>query len=731
MNNNKNEHHLTAHELVGLPGLPGSVYGIHKKAARENWPRRQRAGRGGSFEYPLSCLPAAAQVALAERMLSPEPAGTHPPGAAGFFSSASAADVRAESLTAMFEAKPAGLKADAQLRLGIVREYHRLLGLGIPREQVEPAITRQFEISAATLGRYLALVRGKPEHLWLYELCPAYTGRTATAAMSAEAWEFLKADYLRLERPAASACIARVKRAAAEHGWTLPSERTMLRRLNALPRGFKVLAREGRKAAMQQLYPAQVRSRAALCALDIVNADGYQHNVWVRFKDGEVCRPKTWCWQDVHSSKALAWRTDKTENTESIRLSLGDLVERYGIPGGPMLDNTMAAANKAMSGGAARRYRFTVREDDGMGVFKALGMNDPIWVTPGWGQAKPVERIFGTGGLGEVVDKHPAFKGAWTGSNTLDKPEYTEGTRAIDIDQFERILADEIRAFNAKTGRRGLMMNGRSFDEVFAESYARIVPRRATEVQRRLWLLASEPVMVRRDGTIHPEAGRISRTEYAPTQANRYWHADLVDHAGRKVIVRFDPAQLHERIYVYSLDNRFLCEAACIEAAGFNDQAKGREHNRARRARIRAIDQQLQQERRMDALQAAKFLPGAAAAATPADATIPGPKVVRAEFRAPIEAPSAASRAAAEFMEQAEAAVAAPAAAPVSVRQLRSEPAKHDYWQALNKRRAAGETLDAADEQFWQSWQSSSYYVEMTWAEQEEAIATQRRANGG
>jgi len=33
----------------------------------------------------------------------------------------------------------------------------------------------------------------------------------------------------------------------------------------------------------------------------------------------------------------------------------------------------------------------------------------------GWGQAKPVERAFGVGGLEEYVDKHPALAGAYTG----------------------------------------------------------------------------------------------------------------------------------------------------------------------------------------------------------------------------------------------------------------------------------------------------------------------------
>ena len=63
----------------------------------------------------------------------------------------------------------------------------------------------------------------------------------------------------------------------------------LLRRLEKLPRAVKVMAREGKKAALA-LYPAQMRSRAALSALAIINGDGYMHNLFVVFPDGEIRR---------------------------------------------------------------------------------------------------------------------------------------------------------------------------------------------------------------------------------------------------------------------------------------------------------------------------------------------------------------------------------------------------------------------------------------------------------
>lgn len=741
MNNNKNDQHLSAGELAGLPGLPTSVFGVHKRAAACQWPSRQRAGRGGGREYPVSCLPAEAQTALAERAIGARKNNAVEPGrgsggagepAAGAGSTPDHRDHRAEALAVMFDAKSEKLKAEARARLAAVREFHQLLGRGFDRGHVVAAVTREHAISEATLLRHLALVRGAPEQQWLFLLCPAYAGRVATADMSAEAWETLKADYLRAERPTAKACVFRLKRAAAAAGWTLPSVRTMERRLQAIPRAERVYAREGRKAALQ-LFPAQARSRAGLSALSIINGDGYKHNLWVEFPDGEQRRAQTWFWQDVHSSKILGFRTDKTEHTDVIRLSFGDVVEKYGIPDAALMDNTLAAANKTMSGGVPHRFRFQAKPEEPLGIFPLLGV-DVRWATPGHGQAKPIERVFGIGGIGELVDKAPEFAGAWTGGSTLDKPEYSEGRRtprrAIKLADLEAAIEREIAAFNAKEGRRSPMHRGRSFDAVFAESYAQATIRRATEAQRRLWLLATEPVQANgRDGTITLGAGRV----VGERLANRYWHADLVDYAGRKVVARFDPKRLHQGVHVYTIDGRWICYAECVEAKAFDDQDAAREHQRNRKTFLRSTKTALGASLRMDALQVAQRMPDRDGRVA-ADLTVPAPKVVRGAFRDPLERPrfepSAAARAldAAEqpFMAEAEAAAAAPLQANVA--ELRTDPAKHDYWLALDARRAGGEALADADEHFWKAWQQSAFFTIQRDLDQE---FEQRRTTGG
>lgn len=53
----------------GLPGVPASERGVRKAADREGWPFRDRTGRGGGREYPLSALPLVARLEWAKRNL--------------------------------------------------------------------------------------------------------------------------------------------------------------------------------------------------------------------------------------------------------------------------------------------------------------------------------------------------------------------------------------------------------------------------------------------------------------------------------------------------------------------------------------------------------------------------------------------------------------------------------------------------------------------------------------
>jgi len=681
---------------------------VERRSTRENWPYTEERCRGGKRRiYRLDDLPDDVSAAVVMHRVKAS-RGTQPQ--AGAQRPATAFSYDPESLWDHYARKPQKQKDVAAAKLRVFVEAMTFVDkIGLSMDEAIKAASRDSRWSWRTLRD---IYHGKPgrrglKHYdradWLAALVPGYVGRTATAEFSADAWEFFKADYLRLEQPGAAACYQRLLRAAEEHGWKVPCLRSVERRIEReIPRTMRILLREG-ESALVQMYPAQQRQVKDLHALEWINGDGYQHNVFVKWPDGTIARPKTWFWQDIYSRKILAHRTDQTEHTDMLRLSFGDVVDRYGIPDHATIDNTRAAANKWMTGGVPNRYRFKVKDDDPLGIMPMLGVTvhwTSVIAGKGHGQAKPIERAFGVGGIGEVVDKHPAFAGAYTGNNPMAKPE-NYGKTAIPLEKFLKILAEEIAAWNARKGRRTEICSGTdSYDDVFARSYENSTIRKATVEQRRLWLMAAEAIRVAKDGSVTLDAGRAHGLG-----KNRY-HADaLYDFAGHKIVVRFDPQSLHDTVHAYTLDGRYIGECQCITATGFGDTEAAREHSRARREMVKATKIAAKAEQKMDAIEAAGQLP------EPAAAEIPEAKVVRT-FAPALHRPKTPQKRPLTADEQATLdRLKAEEAAPATVHELPHDPVQRDrYWLRLRDRVDAGETLDERDARFYEGYQKTAYF---------------------
>ncbi|MDT8428523.1 MAG: transposase domain-containing protein [Pseudomonadales bacterium] len=589
--------------LAGLPGLPATDRGLTLAGDRGDYPRRKRT-EGKGWEYALSGLPLAAQRALILRDIRS--------GAMELPRSDGPVSYDRDELWAHFAAKTAKQKAHAEAKLQVFIALKALLDAGHPQHEAVASAAADSPWSWRTIRDNWHGKPGRPglkqydPDDWLPALTPSHIGRTKQVELSGAAWEFIKGDYLRPEKPGLSACYRRLQAAAQEHGWIVPSVNTIKRRIKRLPAWIKILKREG-EAGLLAMYPAMQRRVCELHALEWINGDGYMHNVMVRWPDGKIARPKTWFWQDIHSRKMLAYETDETEHSDMIRRALGRLIEQYGIPKHATIDNTRAAANKWLTGGVPNRYRFKVQADDPMGLFPKLGVKvhwTSVQAGKGHGQAKPVERAFGIGGIGEYVDRHPALAGAYTGTSPIDKPD-NYGERAVPIELFLQILAQGVASWNATTKRRSEMAHGvLSFDQVFEQSYGRAVIRKATAAQRQLWMLTAEAVRVAKDGSVALDAGSAS-----DIGRNRYACDALAEYIGQKVVIRFDPDKLHEEVHAYSLDGRYIAVAECTMSAGFGDQDAGRQYNRQKREWVKAKKQMAKNEGVMSALQVAQQLP--------------------------------------------------------------------------------------------------------------------------
>ncbi|GBR09410.1 transposase domain-containing protein [Gluconobacter frateurii] len=558
---------------MALPGMPGTARGVQIRAESENWlaPElegqtwRRRQGRGGGFEFTPYALPLSARVKLA--------VANAPAQAETFVEKR-----EREDLWRRYEGMPEALRRKAQKALEVINAVETLVASGTRKTHAVMMVAHETGVGKTTINNWYRDLRGLNRCDWLPALAPHWGGGGNAAECTPEAWEMLKSDWLRVEQPNFTDCYRRVKAAAVEHGWKVPSAKTLLRRLQAFPPELVVLAREG-VDALKRLYPAQQRRRDVFHALQAVNADGHRWDVFVKWEDGTIGRPVMVGFQDLFSGMILSWRIDKSENAETVRLAFGDMVETYGIPKMCYLDNGRNFASKWMTGGIPNRFRFKVKEDEPVGIMTQLGV-EVHWTTPYSGQSKPIERAWRD--LAQGAAKHPKFAGAWTGNNPMAKPE-NYASKAVPIEVFVETIAAEIREHNARTGRRSAVCGGKlSFMEAFKASYEASPIVKATAEQRRLWLMAAEAIKPNRI------SGEIT------LEGNRFWAEELMALRGQPCVVRFDPQALQEPLHVYRADGTFVVSAPCIAAVGFSDKMAAQEHGRARRKFVKAAKEQLE-----------------------------------------------------------------------------------------------------------------------------------------
>lgn len=574
---------FTTKELDGVVGLPSHYQNISRLARSSGWTvRRKENVKGIVNEYHINSLPLQTQTALYKKEGQIK-VGDH---VLALPKKKSQQSYCREALWARWSKNNNEAKAKAQQALRAVQAVFALKRNGIKLMDAYDSVCDEYDVALSTLRRHCAMVKGIDEADWAPALLPKHfeasqaKKKNQFAFVTPDAWESFKADYLSLEQPAMTVCFERLLDNAKGKDWVVPSLKSLARRMaHEIPAQQLVLLREG-EHALHQLYPPQERTVEGLHALEWINGDGYQHNVFVKWFNGEILRPKTWFWQDIYSRKIIGWRCDISENTDSIRLSLMDVCEKYGVPKEITIDNTRAAANKWMTGGVANRYRFKVKEDDPLGIIPMMGIKlhwSSVILGKGHGQAKPIERAFGVGGLEEYIDKHPLCRGAYTGPNPMAKPD-NYGSKAIEAEDFLNAIAKGVEMYNAKTNRNTEICKGfMSFDQAFNASYESAEIRKATTAQLQLMMLQAEAVRVSKHGTIVLDAGGSLKG-----RKNRYFNETMMNYVGQKLVARFDPLKLHDSLEIYALNGVHICSAECLEKSGYGDTQAARETKRKR-----------------------------------------------------------------------------------------------------------------------------------------------------
>ena len=209
---------FSAQELLGVASMTPSIRGLNFKANREGWQSRPRQGQGGGKEYAYASLPQGVQAALALRWWAAEVED-------GPIQKARDGDPLSDQRWDAFLRLPKSQQAVGRKHMAALMTLLELERNGASRNQAIATLQSQGVVhNRRAIFRRLKSVKGHPKTEWLPLLASQHSGGNQPAHCPPDAWEAFKADYLRLEQPAASACYRRLKEAASRQGWVCSSK---------------------------------------------------------------------------------------------------------------------------------------------------------------------------------------------------------------------------------------------------------------------------------------------------------------------------------------------------------------------------------------------------------------------------------------------------------------------------------------------------------------------------
>lgn len=540
---------------------------------------------------PLSSLPEAAQARylaaqppdLTVSTNLPAPVVASPP-----------AVVDNDSLHLVFRQATAKSQARANALCEAVEAFNDLMTIGTSKGHAEKLIHARHKIDAVTLWRAREAVKGHPPNLWAALLLPKYKGRTAQAELTREAWDWIRANYLSTSEPPTNVVIKEAKKhnKALGLGWIFPSDKTIIRKLNALPAPIVLLGRKG-KAAFDATFPAAERDFTSYGLHDTWVSDGRRADVFCRFPDGSIHRPFIVAWVDMRSRMVLGVRGG-VEPSQSLTLAtIYAALERTNIkPARALLDNGREYAGKQVTGGQKTRYRFKAKEGDPIGALTRLGIVVD-WARPYRGQEKPIESFWKY--IANHLDKLPQFQGAYCGKNTVSKPEDFDRSKAIPLELYAQKIAEVMEEFNTTHQHRGQGMEGRTP----AQQYEQLIlsePHKewARPTAEDMHLMCCNQVVL----TLNNKDASLNFTLGEQGKA-RYWAQELADlplsARDKQYNVYYNPDDPHIPVLVYD-GLRMICAAPRTDMVGNKTEAaqhciNKNEFKKSRVAEFKAIKQ--------------------------------------------------------------------------------------------------------------------------------------------
>jgi putative transposase len=336
-------------------------------------------------------------------------------------------------------------------------------------------------------------------------------------------------EGLALQRPPPTAAQIhrQVIRVATEHGWPVPSYRTVAAHIQRLDPGLVMLAHVGAHA-YRETFDLLYR-REATCANEIWQADHTLLDLWVRGENGAPVRPWLTVIIDDYSRAVAGYRLSvQAPSALQTALVLRDAIGRKADPRWQVCGIPATFYTDHGSDFTSQHLEQVALDLKMVLVFSMVGR------PRGRGR---IERFFQTVNqlfLGDQPGYAPS--GAPTPSPALTLTELDGRFRTFVLDDYHHRVQSEMGVSPQERWEAG--------------GFLPQMPASLAQLDLLLSTVA-KPRTVQQDG-IH-------------FQGLRYLDLTLAAYVGETVVIRYDPADLAE-IRVYRR-NQFLCRAVCQELA--------------------------------------------------------------------------------------------------------------------------------------------------------------------
>lgn len=347
----------------------------------------------------------------------------------------------------------------------------------------------------------------------------------------------------------------------------MPSIDSFRRMLNKIPIPVKELRNNGKKAFEDKYMPHIKVDYSSMYSNQQWVADHHEIDVMVEDEKGHVFRPWLSAWIDRKSRYIVGYEVNSCEpNSDIVLRSFAKACAKCGIPDSVELDN----------GKDFKAYDL-FNNSNGMSVARQMGIQVTNAIVKN-AKAKPIERMFRT-----MEEKYFALVPSYIAGKPHLRPEKMNMTNkklkekglCMPYGEFLDVMEQIIKEMN-NTTHTGDGMDGMTPYEVYTSNFVK--PVRVVKDEDVLSLLfqrTSRPIKVSRNGIRVPAIG--------------YWFDNdkLIEYGGKEVFARYNNDDV-SKVFVYTIDDRFICTAYCNELAELGTTVSIdliREYNRRKKER--------------------------------------------------------------------------------------------------------------------------------------------------